>query len=84
MVLLKVQPARCIEIKYLTIIHRAYNSFEGSASQRYNDAFHTKAAMHPEIPWDKLDMELWLKIIPSDMPIKGTQIDSALTGHSVV
>lgn len=84
-VLLKAQPARCTEImKYRNITCRAYNSFQGSAWLQYNEAFHVKAAMHPEILWDKLDIELWMEIMTFNMPIKGTRMDSGLvlTGHA--
>lgn len=68
----------------MNIIHRAYNSFQGSAWLRYNEAFRIKAEMHTQVLWDKLDMELLMKIMTFDTPIKGTRMDSSLvlTGHS--
>lgn len=40
--------------------------------------------MQPKLPWDKLDMELWFKIIAFESQAKGIQADSGITllGHS--
>lgn len=63
----RVQPAKYFEmIKYICIIFRAFSSHKGLAWLSYDQAFCIKAAMQPDLPWDKLDIELWVKIIAFD------------------
>lgn len=40
-------------IKYLDIIHRAYNSFLGSEWLKYDEMFHMHASVDPTLPLER-------------------------------
>lgn len=52
-----------IFIKHQDIIHRAHNSFLGTAWLKYDKMFHMRATMDPILPWNRIETEIWMEPI---------------------
>ena len=60
LVIVAAHPRRALElVKYQQIISKAVSKFKGMAWLSYDEQFRRRAAYDLNLPWDKIDLELW-------------------------
>ena len=80
-VVVKAQPWRAVALfQYLDLIYRAYDDFAGQVWFSYNEAFHMRSAIHPNLRWDEPLAGLWLWIMIPARPSLGDRTDN---GHLI-
>lgn len=73
-------PERSAELfVHMDSIYGAYKSHGGSAWWRYDEEFHRRLALHPEIGWGVKATDLWLRLM---MAQKAQPFPSAAAGSS--
>lgn len=48
----------------------------GSAWLWYDEMFHMRAAVKPDLPWDRRDLALWMELMTLDTPVSGAWAES--------
>ena len=60
LVIVAAHPRRALElVKYQQIISKAVSKFKGMAWLSHDEQFRRRAAYDLNLPWDKIDLELW-------------------------
>ncbi|KAL8221083.1 UNVERIFIED_CONTAM: hypothetical protein K2H54_058578 [Gekko kuhli] len=66
-------------VKYLDLIHQAYKEYAGVGWLRYDEFFHSRAALDPSLPWDREHQQLWSSCLGSTGVVAGSNL--SLSDH---